>query len=174
MGLVHKQRVLDLDAELRHKGETVVVRVVCVPFGGEDRYYMTTLPRADFSPHDVAEFYRLRWEVELFFRGLKGAVRLDEVRRLENEQSLHSIVYASLLAATLAQDITAKLNELETIAYLPDDANASTEAFPPGADEVGRPRGPETAHPQDLLRRRLAARARLSSNPRPSARDQCG
>jgi hypothetical protein len=26
----------------------------------------------------------LRWEVELFFRGLKEAIRLDDIRRLEN------------------------------------------------------------------------------------------
>jgi len=41
MGLVHKQRVLDLDVELRTKEQSALMRVVCVPFGGEDRYYLT-------------------------------------------------------------------------------------------------------------------------------------
>jgi hypothetical protein len=157
VGLVHHQRVLDLDVELREGGQTAVVRVVCVPFGGEDRYYLTTLPREAFSPHDVAELYRLRWEIELFFRGLKGAVRLDEVRRLENDDSMQVVVYATLLAAMLSADITAKLNELEANemarlnAEAPDVADektepsslapcpavaTSSEAFPPGAFRV--------------------------------------
>jgi hypothetical protein len=187
MGFVHKQRVLDLDVELRDNGETAIVRVVCVPFGGEDRYYLTTLPRNDFSPHDIAEIYRLRWEVELFFRGLKGAVRLDEVRRIDNKESLHAIVYGTLLAAVLARDITAKLNELEASLH---EAEASTEAFSPsavgypgarhGSNSVAgasgatpggnpdpKPERPDHAGPAraaDLLRRRLAARSRVPSH----------
>ena len=149
-GFVHKQQVLDLDAELSDNGETAQVRIVCVPFGGEDRYYLTTLSRELFTPHDVAELYRLRWEIELFFRGLKGAVRLDEVRRLENQESLHAIVYASLVAAVLARDITAKLNELEASIDRPQAVSGAsaesgtpvaipqplTEAFPPSAVEL--------------------------------------
>ena len=176
MGLVHRQHVLDLDVELREEGHTAVVRVVCVPFGGEDRYYLTTLSRADFSAHDVAELYRLRWEIELFFRGLKGATRLDEVRRLENAESLHAIVYGSLLAALLAQDITAKLNELEA-RHNTNPASASAEASPPealhaGPDAGDRPRGDqddvEAPRPADLLRSRLAARSRLPPSHRAS------
>jgi hypothetical protein len=113
LGLVHKQRVLDLDVEIRDaKKRTVPARVVCVPFGGEDRYYLTTLPRQIFSPHDVAELYRIRWEVELFFRGWRGALRLDEVRRLGSPESLEAMVLASLLAAALAQDIAVGLKHL--------------------------------------------------------------
>lgn len=112
-GDVHHQRVLDLDVEIADgDGRTVAARVVCVPFG-EDRYYLTTLPRAIFSPHDVAELYRMRWEVELFFRGWKGALRLDEVKRLQHPVSLDAAITASLLAATLAQKITVAVNELE-------------------------------------------------------------
>lgn len=127
-GLVHRQRVLDLDVELTDDdGQTIVARAVCVPFGGEDRYYLTTLPREVFSPHDIAELYRMRWEVELFFRGLKGALRLDEVRRLEHRDSLEVVVSASLLAAVLARDMTRWLNELTAMSASND------EAFPPGA-----------------------------------------
>lgn len=182
--LVHRRPVLDLDVELAHEGETAVVRVVCVPFGGEDRYYLTTLQRPDFTPYDVAELYRLRWEIELFFRGLKGATRLDEVRRLENNESLHAIVYATLLAAMLARDITATLNELELRRGQLEADEASSEAFPPGAaggDTAGRARTVRADYgaaaearraqdrqgptPADLLRSRLAACARLPAHP---------
>jgi putative transposase len=112
-GHVHKQAVLDLDVEvLDDKRRTVAARVVCVPFGGEDRYYLTTLPRSIFTPHDVAELYRIRWEVELFFRGWRGAMRLDEVRRLAHPSSLEAAVLASLLAAVMAQEITMGLKHL--------------------------------------------------------------
>lgn len=181
LGLVHQQRVLDLDVELRADDKTAVVRVVCVPFGGEDRYYLSTLSREEFTPHDVAEIYRLRWEVELFFRGLKGAVRLDEVRRLENADSLHTVVYGSLLAAVLARDITAKLNEFEARAAEPPVPSASNEAFPPGGRIAaqrarnGAARSAETSTtPADILRRRLAARASLSAPSRTLERNTHG
>jgi putative transposase len=112
LGLVHHHRVLDLDVEINDGTRRVVARVVCVPFGGDDRYYLTTLPRVIFTPHDVAELYRVRWEVERFFRGWRGALRLDEVRRLSNPESLDAAVTASLLAATLAHDLTQIVNDL--------------------------------------------------------------
>jgi putative transposase len=104
---------LDLDVEIRDTlGRGVTARGVCVPHG-EDRWYLTTLPREVFTPFDVAELYRVRWEVELFFRDLKGAVRLDEVTRLKNPASLRMALLASLVAATLGQQLTAALNAQE-------------------------------------------------------------
>lgn len=112
-GLVHRSRELDLDVELRDdRGRRLVARVVCVPFEGEDRYYLTTLPRAVFTACDIAEIYRIRWEVELFFKNWKGSVRLDHVRYLSHPLSLEVAVTASLLAAILARDIGAGLDAL--------------------------------------------------------------
>jgi hypothetical protein len=128
-GWVHHQRILDLDVCIEgSRGRSVVGRIVCVPFGGEDRYYLTTLPRSIFTPHDIAELYRVRWEVERFFRGWRGALRLDEVRRLENTQSLDVAVTASLLAAALAHDLTQIVNDLAE-----HQAAAERAALPPCA-----------------------------------------
>ena len=124
-GWVHHQRVLDLDVVITDDRRSVLARVVCVPFGGQDRYYLTTLPRDVFTPHDVAELYRVRWEVELFFRNWKGAVRLDEVRRLEHPVSLQVAITASILAAVLARDISLGLEHIAQ-----NDA-LSSSAFPP-------------------------------------------
>lgn len=110
--LVHKGDVLDLDVQLTDATRTIVARIVCVPHGGKDRYYLTTLPRAIFSAHDIAELYRLRWEVELLFRDWKGAMRLDEVRRLSHPLSLQAVVTSSLLAAVLTRDIHSRLEQL--------------------------------------------------------------
>lgn len=129
VGYVHLQRLLDLDVRIDdNTGRSVVVRVVCVPFGGEDRYYLTTLPREIFTPHDVAELYRVRWEIERFFRGWRGALRLDEVRRLANSKSLDAAVTASLLAAALAHDLTEIVNDLSE-----RQATAEQVALPPCA-----------------------------------------
>ena len=126
-GFVHRQSVLDLDVELRDdQGRTTIARVVCVPFGGEDRYYLTSLPRDVFSAHDVAELYRLRWEVELFFRNWKGGVRLDQVRRLSHPASLELTITASMLAALLARDISTRLDELSE-----HESRRLTETFSP-------------------------------------------
>lgn len=115
-GLLSAQHVLDLDVRIEDaSGRSLVARVVCVPFG-EDRYYLTTLPRAIFTAHDVAELYRVRWEVERMFRGWRGALRLDEVMRLSHPKSILAAVTAALLAATLAQDLTRELNALEEAA----------------------------------------------------------
>lgn len=128
-GFVHKRAVLDLDVELREEdGRRAVVRVVCVPFEGEDRYYLTTLPRAIFTPHDVAELYRIRWEVELFFRNWKGALRLDEVERLRHPESLDAAVYAALCASLLSADLHRRLERLSTP---PKSQPVSMPAFPP-------------------------------------------
>lgn len=105
-GMVHTSEQLDLDVELVDKRRRkVIARVVCVPTDGEDRYYLTTLPRATFTPSDVAELYRVRWEVELFFKNWKGGVRMDHVHRLRNPTSLVVAVTASMLAALLSRDL---------------------------------------------------------------------
>lgn len=131
-GLVHQKPVLDLDVELADKGRTVVARVVCVPHQGDDHYYLTTLPREIFSAYDIAELYRLRWEVELLFRNWKGGMRLDEVRRLSHPQSLDLAVTSSLLAAVLGRDIHAGLEHLAQ-QQAAQRAAAAPAAFPPGA-----------------------------------------
>jgi hypothetical protein len=151
LGLVHKKAVLDLDVRIEERGRSVVVRIVCVPFGGEDRYYLTTLPRAIFTPHDVAELYRVRWEIERFFRGWRGGLRLDEVRRLESVKSLDAAVTASLLAAALAHNLTEIINDLAE-----REAAAAKAATPPT--------GSRTGADSHILRRCTAARARLQES----------
>lgn len=113
MGLVHKQDVLDLEVSLvSSKGDVLVARVVCVPALGADRYYLTTLPRGTFTAHDVGELYRVRWEVELFFKNWKGGVRMDHVHRMRSPLSLAVVVTASMLAALLSRDVSAGLERL--------------------------------------------------------------
>ncbi len=112
--------------------------MVCVPFAGEERYYLTTLPREVFSAHDIAELYRIRWEIELLFRAWKGALRLDEVERLKNVESLRTAVYAALCASVLSTDVARRLDALcspkppQPLRSLPSPPLAAAPAaFPP-------------------------------------------
>lgn len=118
-GRLDADELPDVDVLIEKGGRSIVARVVCVPFDGQDRYYLTTLPRALFSPHDIASLYRVRWEVELLFRTWKGGCRLDEVRPLRNNKSLFTMVHASLLAALLTRDVHVAL--LEVLAREPED-----------------------------------------------------
>jgi hypothetical protein len=119
--LVPDSGPLDLDVELvAHDKTTVTARVVCVPFGGEDRYYITMLPRSAFTVFDVAEIYRLRWEIELFFKSWKGATRVDNTSRLIHPQSIQTHVWSSLLAVVMSRGILAELERMsEPIAIVP-------------------------------------------------------
>lgn len=173
IGLVHKRAVLDLDVRLldRHK-RVLVARVICVPFEGEDRYYLTTLPREIFTPHDVAELYRVRWEIELLFRGWKGAMRLDEVRRLRTQASLEAAVSASLLAASLSRDMAYEIDHLtnEGIDTAPDGAFSPSAPRSPSAEcapgiGTGRIRRSTPARRPNALRDRAPTRPRAPVPP---------
>jgi len=145
VGLVHKREQLDLDVKLVDrnvvdgKRRTVIARLVCVPTEGEDRYYLTTLPRSTFTPSDIAELYRIRWEVELFFRNWKGGVRMDHVHRLRNPTSLAVAVTASMLAALLSRDLQAALEQVsDTLAPM---TSGPTDSETPSIDDDFPPSG---------------------------------
>lgn len=164
--LVHSSDVLDLDVTLTHSKRSTIARVVCVPHQGEDRYYLTTLPRDIFSAHDIAELYRMRWEVELLFRNWKGAMRLDEVRRLRHPLSLQAAVTASLLAAVLARDIHRRLALLSHEHAHSSSGDGAFAPFPPSASHAARfPDSFVSRRPHSKphgLRRQPSARTRLS------------
>lgn len=98
--------VLDLDVVLDGEGVESVLRVVCVPTEGVDRYYLTNLPREHFTPCDVAEIYGARWEVELLFKDWQGGCRVDEVARLSNLDTLRAVIYGGVLAHLLSREVT--------------------------------------------------------------------
>jgi hypothetical protein len=143
------QATLDLDVLLTDsEAGDLIARVVCVPYNGQDRYYLTNLPRDVFGAVEIAEMYRIRWEIELFFRDLKGALRLDEVRRMKNPESLLVMVLASLLAATLGQELLPALNDLPESEPTPQ--SPSTPAQPGFSPLRSRPadRAVGTARPR--------------------------
>ena len=126
---------LDFDVEVKAPdGRRTIARVVCVPYDDEDRYYLTTLPRDVFTPSDIAELYRVRWEVELFFRNWHGALRMDDVHRLRHPVSLEVAVLSSVLAACLSREIHAGLERLAPeLADVDSPSQEPAMGFPPRA-----------------------------------------
>jgi len=161
LAMVPSEGTLDLEAEIADSaGRKVVARVVCVPFEGNDRWYLTTLPRAVFTLHDVAELYRLRWEVELFFRTLRGAARLDDIRRMRHPEAVTVAILSSMVAVTLGQELTVALNAWE------DDPCESLEVPP---SPCTQPQPPSAATTRAAFPPSGTGDRRRSADPRRSA-----
>ena len=58
----------------------------------------------EYSAEQVADCYRLRWQIELAFKRLKSLLHLDALRAKEPELA-KAWIFANLLAAFLIDDI---------------------------------------------------------------------
>lgn len=66
-------------------------------------FVLTTLPR-DCAPADqVMALYRMRWQIELVFKRLKGILNLDHLRAT-NEQTARAYLYGKLLAVLVVDE----------------------------------------------------------------------
>jgi len=137
---LHDGATMDLDVVIEGEGVEGVLRVVCVPAEGQDRYYLTNLPREHFSRCDIAELYAARWEVELLFKDWQGGCRIDEVARLSNLNTLRAVIYGGLLAHLLSREVARAANPPEEPPNEPAEGDGETSgmllaAEPEGEDE---------------------------------------
>ena len=63
---------------------------------------LTSLPAKRFSPKDVLDLYRLRWQIELAFKRLKSLCGLGQLPA-KHPDLARTWIYAKLLAALLAE-----------------------------------------------------------------------
>jgi putative transposase len=100
-------RIIDIDVELslgpRGSLRSRVVGVPVVEDAGEEKvwWYLTNLPRAGYPPEMLRELYRLRWQVELLWKTLKGRFRLDDVEAL-TEHNVRLIMESAVLSYFLS------------------------------------------------------------------------
>ncbi len=81
----------------------VVLRVVEVrQADGTWWRYVTNVMEDQLSPEDIAEIYRLRWRVEIFFRHLKHTLNMGHWFA-ESEAGVQAQLYAGLIAYLLSQ-----------------------------------------------------------------------
>ena len=98
--------VVDLDVELSiDKRVKMAARVVGLPMDVDGRtvtwWYLTNLPRMQYAPELLRDLYRLRWQVELPWKQLKGRFRLDDVEAL-TEHNVRVTMESAVLAHALS------------------------------------------------------------------------
>lgn len=87
-------------------------RVVAVRNDEEDRYhlYVTNVTRDELDASEVAEMYRLRWQVELFFKMLKSHGRIHHLNTT-NQAAVQALIWAGVLAAIACMEILDTLRD---------------------------------------------------------------
>jgi IS4 transposase len=66
---------------------------------------LTSVPRQELTAQKALELYRLRWQIEMTFKRLKGLLHLGDLP-MKDPQLAQSYLCAKLLAALLLEDLT--------------------------------------------------------------------
>jgi putative transposase len=104
-------RAIDADVHVGKGQEAVQLRLVGVHTPKGHGFFLTNLPPR-IGPRQVADLYRVRWEVELSIKLDKSVNRLDAIDA-ERPCSLKTLLHASLMASTIAA-ILAHTHHLQT------------------------------------------------------------
>jgi putative transposase len=98
--LVLDGRAIDADVHVGGDKHPLPLRLIGVQTPKGYCFFLTNLP-ARIGPRQVADLYRVRWEVELSIRLDKSVNRLDAIDA-ERPCSLKALLHASLIASILA------------------------------------------------------------------------
>jgi putative transposase len=98
--LVLDGRAIDADVHVGREKHLLHLRLVGVQSPKGYCFFLTNLPPR-IGPRQVADLYRVRWEVELSIRLDKSVHRLDAIDA-ERPCSLKTLLHASLIASILA------------------------------------------------------------------------
>jgi hypothetical protein len=88
-------------AEAKRKGKAPGPRTLAA---AAFTFLLTTLPEEQIAAEDIADLYRLRWQVELAFKRLKSLLSLDALRAKDSALA-RSYLVGKLIAALLIQCI---------------------------------------------------------------------
>lgn len=84
--------------------------VICkIKATGEEMYLITNM--LDVTALDVANMYKLRWDIELFFKFLKQHMHFSHLLS-RKEHTINIVMYMSLIAASMVY-VYRKLNEID-------------------------------------------------------------
>ena len=121
-----KRDIVDVTVEVRfrrrsYRGKasmgTARFRVVAVRNDQTGRYhvYMTNVAAQVLDGGQIAETYRLRWQIELLFKQLRTHYRLDQLPS-RKRVVVEALLYAAILALIVARHLLSALRR-----HLPDD-----------------------------------------------------
>jgi hypothetical protein len=68
-------------------------------------YVLTSVSQEALSAEKVLEIYRMRWQIEMTFKRMKGLLHLGEIP-MKDPQLAHGYLCAKLLAALMLEDMT--------------------------------------------------------------------
>ena len=128
--LVRDGRAIDADVRVGNANNPLHRRLVGVKTPKGYCFFLTNLPPR-LGPRQVADLYRIRWEVELSIKLDKSVHRLDQVDA-ERPCSVKTLLHASLIASIIA-------------ALLAHTHNMQTRPA-----QVGEPRTEAPLHPRRL------------------------
>jgi putative transposase len=109
--LILDGRAIDADVHVGTGQAALALRLVGVQTPKGHCFFLTNLPPR-IGPRQVADLYRVRWEVELSIRLDKSVNRLDAID-CERPCSVKTLLHASLIASTIAA-ILAHTHNLKT------------------------------------------------------------
>jgi putative transposase len=109
-------RAIDADVHVGTGNKRVHGRLVGVHTPKGYCFFLTNLPPR-IGPRQVADLYRVRWEVELSIRLDKSVNRLDAIDA-EQPCTLKTLLYASLIASTIAA-LLAHTHNMPTLPHQP-------------------------------------------------------
>ena len=101
---INRREVVDLDVRFDCNAGAFDCRLLANPNPREDqpRYLVTNLARGEFSPAQISDAYRLRWQIELLFKEWKSFTNLKAFDT-SNPAIAEGLIWASLCAATLSR-----------------------------------------------------------------------
>jgi len=85
-------------------------------------FVLASVPRQALSAEKALELYRLRWQIEMAFKRMKGLLHLGEVP-VKDPQLAHGYLCAKLLAALMLEDLTQ-----DFLAFSPSGSAGPVEA----------------------------------------------
>jgi hypothetical protein len=109
--LMRDGRAIDADVHVGGDKHPLPLRLIGVHTPKGYGFFLTNLPPR-IGPRQVADLYRVRWEVELSIRWDQSVHRLDEVDA-ERPCSLKTLLHAALIASTIAA-LLAHTHNLQT------------------------------------------------------------
>jgi transposase len=77
----------------------------------------TTFPESEFSPSEVLEWYRVRWQVELVFKRFKSLAQLGHLPK-QDDESAKAWLYGKLLVALIVEKLVEHASSVSPWGYV--------------------------------------------------------
>jgi hypothetical protein len=98
-------------------------------------FVLTSVPREVLTAEKILELYRLRWQIEMAFKRMKGLLHLGNLP-MKDPQLAHAYLCAKLLAALMLEDLTK-----DFLAFSPSGAAGPVKASVSVANPADPPGG---------------------------------